>query len=273
MSPPKKQNRSPQIHRPMGTMHPYDATPTLLQAFEQLKTKEADAKVSARASNATLPSFSTVEEGRIATRGRSGADRASSATYPPGLAIREANVSSRCGPILYYNGAATCSPLSANSPNSVIRHHRPRTAPLPVNQHLRSAGHSGNGTTVMNSSLSLYHRMSGTVGSDSASDKPLLFSTPCPDLEVYKRHESNGRLMVCEAREQHCSMSVEEFMGEQTGLRGIEELKAELLDILGFLSGGNKERARADLKVATVGLCTGKPAAEQLLTSGARATC
>ena len=63
--------------------------------------------------------------------------------------------------------------------------------------------------------------------------------------------------MICEAREQHCSTTATQFVGEQTGLRGIAELKAELLRILGHLGKGGKELAKVDLKVVTVDLSRG----------------
>ncbi len=254
-------------------MHPYDGTPALLQAFEQLKSKEAEAKASARASNLTLSTFAAVEQGSMVNGGRPSANRASSATFPPSSAVREAKIPRRCRPSLDYNRAATFSPLSAMTLNSVISRHRPHTAPLPNNQDFQPITHPSNGTTAVNTPLSCYDRMSSPICDDSPSCKSLKSSTPCPDLEVYKRHESNGRLMVCEAREQHCSVSVKEFMGERTGLRGMEELKAELLETIGYLGGGDKEQARAGLKVATVGMRAGKSAAEQLLTFGVRAIC
>ena len=79
--------------------------------------------------------------------------------------------------------------------------------------------------------------------------------------------------MVCEAREMHCSITVARFLGERTGLTSMEELKADLLGILGRLGEGGKEQARLSLKVVTVGLLSGTAALKMLLTLRPRATC
>ena len=79
--------------------------------------------------------------------------------------------------------------------------------------------------------------------------------------------------MVCEARELHCSITVAKFLGEMTGLRNMEELKVELLDILERLGEGGKEQARSNLKVVTVGLLSSAAALKALLTLRQRATC
>ena len=234
-------------------MHPYDATPALLQVFEQLKAKEDEAVASAKSSHATLPSLPTVEEANSSSRGRPGTNRASSATFPQAYRVREAQISSHRRTTFDQDRAATFSPLSAISLNSVINGHRPHTAPLMINKDTAPINHNSNATTAVNSPLSSYGRMSSAVEGGAPCSKPSPLSTSRPDLEVYKRHESNGRLMVCEAREQHCSLSVKEFMGEQTGLMSIAELKTELLETLRYLGGGDMEQARAGLKVVTVG--------------------
>ena len=266
ISPPKKQNSNPQPGRPTDIMHPYDATPTLLQAFEQFKSREPDSKEAARSLSATLPVLSTVEQASVVNRARPNIDRASSATFPPSSTVREGKLPHHHRLVLDRTRTATNLPLSNIRLNNIIGCTRSFTAPLLHHHDWGSLNDPSRATTSVNTPLSSYGRISSTVGGDLLSNKPLPLPPPCPDLEVYKRHESNGRLMVCEAREQHCSSSVKDFMGEQTGLSGIEELKEELLRIIGHLGEGSRELARANLKVVTVSMPSSIPGMETMLT-------
>lgn len=69
-------------------------------------------------------------------------------------------------------------------------------------------------------------------------------------LEVYKRLHSNGRIMVCEAREQHCSTMEEGFVGRSTRGHSKGGLRERLLAMFGRL--GNPEDGRRYLATAAV---------------------
>ena len=74
--------------------------------------------------------------------------------------------------------------------------------------------------------------------------------SPTSSLEVYKRHKSNGRVMVCEAREQHLSTLKDGFAARHTGGFTKQDLRNELLQILGKF--GSSLHSRSYLAVAAV---------------------
>ena len=90
--------------------------------------------------------------------------------------------------------------------------------------------------------------------SKSPQPAPPRPASPAQSLEVYKRNYSNGRIMVCEAREQHCSVMKEGFAGRPNRERTKAVLRDSLEDVFGRL--GNQEHGRKYLVAATVGFAS-----------------
>ena len=243
-------------------MYPYDATPGLMQAFENLKSKSPESLTNPRSSNTMSPLSSAMRVESTTQRNKPGPDRTSSVTFPfPTLLKRNNTTDNKL--VGKHLSNVRVPPWSTEATSSIERD-RPKTAPIRMHEVSQYAGLIDLAEPAVRGPFAAYRCMSTSVGGHSPSSMTLPSPPSCPELEVYKRHESNGRLMVSEAREQHCSSTVTEFLGERTGLRGIVELKAELLRILGHLGKGGNQRAKADLKVVTVELISRKVEAEEV---------
>ena len=259
MSPPKAQTKSPSISTTsnmipaesrisglQSSMYPFDSAAALMRAFEKLKSpKSSQIEVVSPCLPPIVTNRATIQWSKSGTNGSTNTTVSSPGAGQGGSATKlEASIncsSSLSSPI----------PSTRRSSDSVERG-RPHTSPHQMIEMHQTTSPTCSTATFPDSPLKAYGHISDGVGRNSPYSKMLRQTPPSPELEVYKRHESNGRLMVCEAREEHCSNTVTSFVGERTGLRCMAELKAELLRILGQLSEAGHERAKADLKVVTV---------------------
>ncbi len=266
MSPPKVQAKSPLI-RSSSDMTPadsqsfgqhsssyaYSAIPGLMQAFEELKSPILGQ------TGTMVPRLPPIIHNRASSeRGRTGNPTTSVTVSTPKASEGDITISLEA--LDGGSPGVSCPSPSTRRSSDGVEYDWPDTTPHRTSGTQEPGSPMKHSATALGSPFKAYGHISDSVGRDSPYRRVPPQSPTSPELEIYRRHESNGRLMVCEAREEHCSNTVTNFVGELTGLINMADLKAELMRILGELGQSGRERAKADLKVVTVGpLATNRP--------------
>ena len=264
MSPPRVQAKSPlarsnsamahanlQFSSKQSSLDPHYTTPGLMQAFEELKSSNS---AQAMSMSPRLPPI--IHNRSTAQRGGIGLDHRSDTTFQAPDSLQGEDTMN-LGALVEDSSLASPSSPSIKRLSGIAERDRPSTAPPQRAPKIcQPISPINNAATALESPFKAYGHISDSVIRSPSYGRSPSQPTPSPELEVYKRHESNGRLMVCEAREEHCSKSVTGFVGEPTGLRGMADLKAALMRMMGHLGNSGPERAKADLKVVTVRLLT-----------------